>query len=112
MRYLLSWRERPNATAGAYEAAQRRCVRLLDRWRAPGSLRTLLYLKRVADFGGYALVECDDPQAIHRWTTVFAVLEFRLEPVLEVTDAVVAELSALEWREAACGGGPDAQRGT
>ena len=54
---------------------------------------------RVGEFGGYAVVETDDLAALHRVTTAFAVSQFRVDAVLDVMDAVNAEMQAIEWRE-------------
>ena len=37
--------------------------------------------------------------AIHQLTSTFAVFRFRVEPVVDVMDAVAAELEAMKWRD-------------
>ena len=56
------------------------------------------FLVRVGEFGGYMVVETDSPSDIHKLTTIFAAFQFKLEPVLDVMDAVAAEAEAIAWR--------------
>jgi hypothetical protein len=37
---------------------------------------------------------------VHRLTSAFAVFQFRVEPVLDVMDAVAVEAAAIAWRDA------------
>jgi uncharacterized protein DUF3303 len=46
-------------------------------------------------------VETDNAADVHKLTTTFAVFQFRLEPVLDVMDAVVVEAEAIAWRDSA-----------
>ncbi len=43
--------------------------------------------------------------AIHQVTTTFAVFRFRVEPVVDVMDAVAAEVEAIKWRDSLRPGG-------
>ena len=36
---------------------------------------------------------------VHKLTMAFVVFQFRLEPVLDVMDAVAAEAEAIAWRD-------------
>jgi hypothetical protein len=45
-------------------------------------------------------VETDDLVELEKATTIFAVFQFRVEPVLDVMDAVAAEAEGIAWREA------------
>lgn len=58
---------------------------------------------RVGEFGGYAVLETDQPADIHRLSTVFAAFRFRLEPVLDVGEAVATEAAAIAWRDGLVG---------
>jgi muconolactone delta-isomerase len=75
-------------------------LELFQAWQMPESLTFRQFLVRVGEFGGYAVVETDDPAALHRAASTFAVFRFRVEPVLDVTDAVAAESEAVAWRDA------------
>ena len=57
------------------------------------------FVVRVGDWGGYAVIETDNLADIHVLTTALAVFTFRLEPVIDVMDAVAIELEAMAWRE-------------
>lgn len=61
------------------------------------------FLVRVGEFGGYAVLETDQPADIHRLSTVFAAFKFRLESVLDVGEAVATEAAAIAWRDGLVG---------
>ena len=44
------------------------------------------------------VVETEVPTDIHKLTTIFAGFQAKLEPVLDVTEAVAAESEAIAWR--------------
>ena len=59
-----------------------------------------LVLRRpIETAGGYMIVETDKPTDIHYFTSFFAVFEFKVEPVVDVMDAVAAEVAAIEYRK-------------
>lgn len=99
MKYMLTWRERPAASAADYEAAQKRVLEVFQQWEMPESLTFHQFLVRIGEFGGYAVIETDKPEDIHKLTTTFAVFEFNLEQVLDVMDAVSIEVEAIQWRD-------------
>jgi hypothetical protein len=99
MKYVVTWWERPGGSAADYEQAQKRVLGLFQRWQMPEAVTFHQFLVRVGEFGGYAVVETDDPAALQTLTTAFAVFQFRVEPVLDVMDAVAAEARAIEWRD-------------
>ena len=45
------------------------------------------------------IVETDSPTDIHYFASVFAVFEFKVEPVIDVMDAVAVEVQAIEYRK-------------
>ncbi len=99
MKYMLTWWERPGGSHADYEAAQKRVLSIFQKWHMPPSLHIHQFLVRVGEFGGYAVVETDNVADVHKLTTVFAVYQFRLEPVLDVMDAVAAEAEGIAWRD-------------
>ena len=99
MKYVISWRERPAASARDYEAAQERVWRYSKDWKMPASFTMHQFVVRVGDYGGYMIVETDKPTDIHYVTSVFAVFEFKVEPVVDVMDAVAVEVKAIEYRK-------------
>ncbi len=68
-------------------------------WQKPDSLNIHQFVIRVGEWGGYMVLETDDMAAIHKLTTILAVFQFRLEPVIDVMDAIAAESEAIKWRE-------------
>ena len=99
MKYLVTWRERPGGSAADYEQAQTRVLDIFAKWEMPKNLIFHQFLVRVGEFGGYAVVETDEPADLQRLSTAFAVFQFRVEPVLDVLDAVAAESEAIAWRD-------------
>ena len=65
----------------------------------PESFSMHQFVIRVGDYGGYIVVETDRIDDIHYFTSVFAAFEFKVEPVVDVMDAVAAELKAIEYRK-------------
>lgn len=98
-KYMVTWHERPAGSAAEYEAAQKRILALFQKWDMPKSLKFSEFLVRVGEFGGYAVIETDNPADIQRLTSAFAAFQFRVEPVMNVMDAVAAESAAIEWRD-------------
>jgi hypothetical protein len=99
MKYVVTWRERPAASFKEYEAAQERVLTVFKNWQMPDSLRIHQFVVRVGEYGGYMIVETDKPTDIHYVTSVFAVFEFTVEPVIDVMDAVSVEIQAVEYRK-------------
>ena len=99
MKYVLTWWERPGGSYADYEAAQQRVLGVFQNWEVPEALTVHQFLVRVGEFGGYAVLETDDLAEVQKLTTTFAVFRFRLEPVMDVMDAVAAEVEGIAWRE-------------
>ena len=99
MKHVMTWEECPNGSPSDYEAAQKRVLHVFQSWQMPASLTFHQFLVRVGESGGHAVVETEDPAALQRLATAFAVFEFRVEPVLDVMDAVAAEVEAIAWRD-------------
>jgi len=100
MKYVISWRERSAASFTDYEAAQERVLRIFNKdWKMPASFTVHQFVIRVGDYGGYMIVETDSPTDIHYFANVFAVFEFKVEPVIDVIDAVAVEVQAIEYRK-------------
>jgi Protein of unknown function (DUF3303) len=100
MKYVLTWWERPGGSYADYEAAQKRVLNVFQDWEMPESLDIHQFVVRVGEFGGYAVLETDNVADVQKLTTTFAVFQFRLEPVMDVMDAVAAEAEGIAWREA------------
>jgi hypothetical protein len=98
-KYVLRWEERPGAGPSEYEAAQSRILEVFGQWDRPDGITFHQFVVRVGDWGGYAVIETDNLADIHLLTTALAAFTFRLEPVVDVMDAVEIELKAMAWRE-------------
>ena len=72
---------------------------VFQNWEIPETLTFHQFLVRVGEFGGYAVLETGDLAEVQKAITAFAVFQFRLEPVLDVADAVAAEAEGIAWRE-------------
>jgi hypothetical protein len=99
MKYILTWWERPGGSYADYEAAQKRVLNVFQNWEMPESLDIHQFVVRVGEFGGYAVLETDNVADVQKLTTTFAVFQFRLEPVMDVMDAVAAEEEGIAWRD-------------
>ena len=99
MKQMITWRERSMGSAADYEGAQRRILSVFKHWKFPESIKPIQFVVRVGDWGGYLLVETTDPAAIHKLTTLLPAFEFRVDQVIDVQDAVAAELETMAWRE-------------
>ena len=98
MKYVLTWWERLGGSYAEAESAQERVLSVFQQYEIPTSMNVTEFVVRVGEFGGYMVVETDSPSEIHKLTTIFAAFQFKLEPVLDVMDAVAAEAEAIAWR--------------
>jgi hypothetical protein len=98
-KYVLRWEERPGGGPSEYEAAQTRILDVFRKWETPKGITFHQFVVRVGDWGGYAVLEAENLADIHFITTALAAFIFRLEPVVDVMDAVAIELEAMAWRQ-------------
>ena len=99
MQYMISWNERPQGSPEAYENAQKRILEVFRQWTAPDTFTIEMFVIRVGDWGGYMLLDCDDPLAVHQFCSMLPAFEFQARPVVPVMDAVRVELEAIDWRD-------------
>ena len=100
MKYVISWHERSTASAKEYEAAQDRVLQIFNKdFKMPPSFKIHQFVIRVGDWGGYIVVETDTPADLHYFASIFAVFSFKVEPVMDVMDAVDAEHKAIAYRK-------------
>jgi hypothetical protein len=97
MKYVVSWRERSAASSREYEAAHERILQIFKNWQMPASFKIHQFVVGIGNYGGYMIVETDKPLDIHYVTSVFAAFEFKVEPVVDVMDAVAVEVQAIEY---------------
>lgn len=98
MKYMMTWWERAAGSHDDYERAQQRVLALFSKWQMPESVKIHAFVVRIGEFGGYALVETSNAADMHRLTSAFAVFRFRVEPVMDVMDAIAVEGAAIDWR--------------
>jgi hypothetical protein len=99
MKYMISWKERSQGSPTEYENAQKRILELFTQWKAPEGFNIETFVIRVGDWGGYMLLDCDDPLEIHKFCSTLTAFEFEARPVVPVMDAVRVELEAMKWRD-------------
>jgi muconolactone delta-isomerase len=99
MKYMISWSERTQGSPAEYENAQKRILEVFSQWKAPANFKIELFVIRVGDWGGYMMMDCDDPLAVHKFCSMLPAFEFQARPVIPVEDAVRAELEIMAWRD-------------
>jgi muconolactone delta-isomerase len=98
MKYVLFWRERAYGSAADAEATQERVLEMMQHWTPPETLKIHQFLVRVGEYGGFAVLETDNLEALHQMTSTFAVFEFIVHPVIDIAAALGAEGAAVAWR--------------
>ena len=88
MKYMLTWTERPQGSPMEYENAQKRILEVFTQWKAPSNFKIELFVIRVGDWGGYMLLDCDDPAAVHKFCSMLPAFVFEARPVIPIEDAV------------------------
>ena len=71
-----------------YENAQKRILDVFTQWEAPSNFKIELFVIRVGDWGGYMMLDCDDPLAVHEFCSMLPAFVFEARPVVPVMDAV------------------------
>jgi Protein of unknown function (DUF3303) len=99
MKYILSWNERSQGSPIEYENAQKRILEVFTQWKAPPNFKIEMFVIRVGDWGGYMLLDCDDPLAVHKFCSMLPAFVFEARPVVPVMDAVRVELEAIAFRD-------------
>jgi muconolactone delta-isomerase len=99
MKYMITWNERSQGSPMEYENAQKRILEVFTQWKAPDNFKIEMFVIRVGDWGGYMLLDCDDPLAVHKFCSMLPAFEFQARPVVSVMDAVRVELEAMAFRD-------------
>jgi muconolactone delta-isomerase len=99
MKYMITWNERPQGTPIEYENAQQRILEVFGPWKAPANFKIESFVIRVGDWGGYMLMECDDPLEVHKFCSMLPAFTFEARPVVPVADAIRVELEAMAYRD-------------
>lgn len=99
MKYMLTWTERPQGSPIEYENAQKRILEVFTQWKAPANFKIELFVIRVGDWGGYMMLDCDDPTLIHKFCSMLPAFVFEARPVIPIEAAVRAELESIAFRD-------------
>jgi len=79
---MLTWSERPQGSPNEYENAQKRILEVFTQWKAPANFKIELFVIRVGDWGGYMMLDCDDPLAVHKLCSMLPAFVFEARPVV------------------------------
>jgi hypothetical protein len=99
VKYMLTWSERPQGSPMEYENAQKRILEVFTQWKAPDNFKIEMFVIRVGDWGGYMLLDCDDPLAVHKFCSMLPAFVFEARPVVPIKDAVRVELESIAFRD-------------
>ncbi len=100
MKHMIAWPKTLHGIGGGLRKARKsESCPCLNNGRSRNPVKVLEPLVRVGEYGGFLLVETNDPAAIHKMTSTYPAFQFRVDQVLEVQDAVAAELEAIAWRD-------------
>jgi hypothetical protein len=99
MKCMLTWNERLQGSPIEYENAQKRILEVFLQWTAPSNFKIELFVIRLGDWGGYMMVDCDDPLAVHKVGSMLPAFVFEARPVIPVMDAVRVEQEAITFRD-------------
>ena len=79
--------------------AQKRILEVFTQWKAPSNFKIELFVIRVGDWGGYVLLDCDDPTAVHKFCSMLPAFVFEARLVIPIDDAVRVELESIAFRD-------------
>ncbi len=99
MKYMITWSERSQGSPIEYENAQKRILEVFSQWKAPDNFKIELFVIRVGDWGGYMMVDCDDPLAVHKLCSMLPAFTFQAHPVVPVMEAIRVEQEAIAFRD-------------
>ena len=101
MKYMLTWTERPQGSPIEYrERAQKRILEVFRPLDAPRRVQNRKpSTSASATGGGYMLLDCDDPTAVHKFCSMLPAFVFEARPVIPIDDAVRVELEAMAYRD-------------
>ncbi len=95
----MTWKKKRHGTTAEFEAAQHRVLELMRVWRRPEGVTIREFVVKVGEPGGYVVFEADDLADVHRETAAFSSLNFHIDPVIDIDDALAAIGVAIEWRD-------------
>ena len=89
-------------TFAGFTSRVRKCAeahKVFTQWKAPGNFKIELFVIRVGDWGGYMLLDCDDPTAVHKFCSMLPAFVFEARSVIPIEDAVRVEFEAIGFRD-------------
>ena len=90
-------------TSAGFAYGVRECaeadLEVFTQWKAPSNFKIELFVIRVGDWGGYMLLDCDDPTAVHKFCSMLPAFVFEARPVIPIDDAVRVELELIAFRD-------------
>jgi hypothetical protein len=100
MKYVVSWTFRLNGSMAENEAAVKRIQAVCSKWTSPAGTRYHQFLIKADSSGGYAVIETDKSADLAETTAKSGVFaEYRVDPVLDVADALALAQVGIEFRE-------------
>ena len=99
MKYMITGSERSQGSPISTKNAQKRILEVFTQWKAPDNFKIELFVIRVGDWGGYMMLDCDDPLAVHKFCSMLRAFEFQARPEIPVMGAVRVELEAIAFRD-------------
>lgn len=95
MKYACSWTVRASGSATENIADAKKLQEVFAAWEPPEGA-TYMHLASVTGGKGYTLIETDDPKKVAESVTLFSpFLEWTVDPVIEIEDAVALGAAAL-----------------
>lgn len=92
-----------DGTSAGFASGVRECAeadpRSLHATEGTRQFKIELFVIRVGDWGGYMLLDCDDPTAVHKFCSMLPAFVFEARPVIPIDDAVRVELEAIAFRD-------------
>jgi hypothetical protein len=98
MKVMIAFTEKSHGSALEYENAQKRILEVFSQFKFPDSFKILSFVVKVGVWDGYILAETDDLAAVQMITTIYPAFRFEVQPVIDIQDAVAAEMSGMNWR--------------
>ena len=99
MKCIIAYNERSSGSALEYEQAQKRVLQLFGKLKFPETFRVEKFYSQVGKWSGFIIADVDDLAAVQKVTSIFPTFVFDVYPVMEIGEAVQAELEAISWRD-------------
>jgi hypothetical protein len=96
MKYVVTWEPLPTLT----EETAKRSLAVFSKWSPTHPEHFQAFLGRMDGYGGFAVVETDDPTELAKDTSPFTVwFRFQIHPCLEIADMAAIQTEALAFAE-------------